>query len=129
MPTHRTVRALLPRLRSFALVALAAAALSPPSRAQDHGGHKPTFPKALPKGPVAASQDFGEIAVIVENGLTSTGRNPFDLDGRTVRFDPAGNGSYVVSTGAGAIEPDLGPALTFGLPGAMLFPGDDVSQE
>jgi len=89
---------------------------------------KPRYPMQLPRGPSALSQDFGDIAVIVENGLTSTRRNLFDLAGTTLRFQPLGSHDFVVSRSSGSVSPDVGVALSFGHPGASLFPGDDDSQ-
>ncbi len=100
-----------------------------PVSAQDSHPHKRRMPATLAAGPNAVSQDFGDVAVLVDNGLMVTRRNLFDLAGTTVRFAPAGDHRYTVSSAPGAPESAFGPALTFGFPGATEFPGDDDTQE
>src|SRR5262245_15797401 len=100
-------------------VALGTVAGEATSQCQRRG--KPVDPVVRPRGPSRASQDFGNIAVIVDNGLMATPRNPFDLNGRIVRFAPAGSDQFVVSSAPGALEPDYGPPLSFGYPGATEF--------
>ena len=123
-----------PELRSASrtFVTLLAVGLLHAASASAQGRHrcnrKPIVSSHLAHGPDAASQDFGDVAVIVDNGLIVTKRNLFDLAGRIVRFEPAGGDAYTVSRRSGAIDPDFGPALTFGHPGATDFPGDDDSQ-
>jgi hypothetical protein len=113
------------RLRSHAIamgatVLFAATAFASSARS--------TAKAALAAGPRAVSQDFGDVSVLVDNGLMVTHQNLFDLDGTTVRFTPAGDHLYTVSAAPGAVDPDVGPALVFGMPGTS-FPGDDDSQE
>lgn len=101
-----------------------------PASAQDLHSHKSVMPTAaLGSGPAAVSQDVGDIAVVVDNGLMVTARNLFDLTGVTVRFAPAGDHLFTVSSSPGTLDTDFGPELTFGYPGATLFPGDDDTQE
>src|SRR5262245_45056752 len=97
--------------------------------AQPPHSHKRTIPVVRPHGPDRESQDFGDVAVLVDNGLMVTPRNPVDLDGLAVRFAPAGAHLYTVSSEPGVLDPDFGSALTFGYPTATLFPGDDDTQE
>jgi hypothetical protein len=96
--------------------------------AQSGTPRKRIVPVVRPQGPPATSQDVGNVAVLVDNGLMVTRKNAFDLAGRVVRFDPAGTGRFMVSSSPGALEPEFGPALTFGFPGT-LYPGDDDAQE
>src|SRR5262245_53002376 len=84
--------------------------------------HKRIVPVARPHGPTGESQDFGDVAVLVDNGLMVTRQNPLDLAGRMVRFEPAGDHLYKVSSPSGVLDPDIGSALTFGYPGATEFP-------
>src|SRR5262245_11033611 len=100
-----------------------------PASAQDSHPRKPVIPVKRAGGPGAISQDFGDVAVLVDNGLMVTARNLFDLNGTTVRFTPAGAGQYTVSHAPGALDPAFGPALTFGYPAATEFPGDDDTQQ
>src|SRR5258708_24951504 len=60
-----------------------------PASAQDLHSRKREVPAMLAAGPNAVSQDFGDVAVLVDNGLMVTAQNPFDLTGTTVRFAPA----------------------------------------
>lgn len=99
-----------------------------PASAQNYRSHKPVIPGNLAHGPDAVGQDVGDVAVIVDNGLIVTARNLFDLDGTTVRFEPAGDHLYTVTSSPGVIDPEFGAALTFGFPGASLYPGDDDTQ-
>jgi hypothetical protein len=78
--------------------------------------------------PAPARQEFPDVAVLVDNGMMVTPSNPFDLNGVTLRFEPAGDHRYTVSRAPAALDPDFGPALTFGVPG-IPFPGDDDSQQ
>jgi hypothetical protein len=100
-----------------------------PASAQNSNSPKREIPVKQAAGPNAVSQDFGDVAVLVDNGLMVTARNLFDLNGTTIRFSPAGTGQYTVSSAPGTLEPDFGPALTFGYPAATDFPGDDDTQE
>lgn len=110
-------------------VLLAASMLqAAPASAQSQNPHKSIVPVKQAHGPNAVSQDFGDIAVVVDNGLIVTSRNPFDLGGTTVRFDPAGDHLYGVTSSAGILDPEYGPALTFGFPDATRFPGDDDTE-
>ena len=102
--------------------------LSMPASAQARCSGKPVIPGSLARGPDALQQDFGDVAVLVDNGLIVTSHNLFDLEGTTVRFDPAGDHAFTVSSSAGALDPDLGPSLTFGYPDATTYPGDDDTQ-
>jgi hypothetical protein len=90
---------------------------------------KPIVPASHAHGPDAVSQDFGDVAVVVDNGVIVTPRNPFDLGGTTVRFEPAGEHSYSVASSVAVLDSDYGPALTFGFSGATRYPGDDDTQE
>src|SRR5262245_22726367 len=100
-----------------------------PASAQDSHPRKPVIPVKRAGGPGAISQDFGDVAVLVDNGLMVTARNLFDLNGTTVRFTPAGAGQYTATSTPGALDPALGSALTFGYPAATDFPGDDDTQQ
>lgn len=90
---------------------------------------KPFIPAARAAGPIAASEDFGDVAVVVDNGLLVTPLNPFDLSEVTLHFEPFGGEAFNVSRFPAALETDFGPALTFGFPEAVEFPGDDDTQE
>ena len=68
-----------------------------PAAAQDQHSRKPLIPARLAAGPNAVSENFGDVAVLVDNGLMVTPRNLFDLAGVTVRFTPAGGNTYTVS--------------------------------
>src|SRR5437870_3842970 len=96
--------------------------------AGDTHSRKREIPINLAAGPNAVSQDFGDVAVLVDNGLMVTSRNVVDLNGATVWFAPAAAGQYTVSRSPGTLDPTYGPALTFGYPGATLYPGDDDTQ-
>src|SRR5262245_31698116 len=104
----------------FALALGAATAQQPQKR---------SVPQPRPHGPIAVAQDVGDVAVLVDNGLIVTKRNLFDLAGRTVRFAPAGAHLYAYSGSSAALDPVYGPELTFGFPGATLYPGDDDTQQ
>jgi hypothetical protein len=90
---------------------------------------KPKHAVAQAAGPNSVSQDFGNIAVLVDNGLMVTSSNPLDLDGVGVQFTPVGNHAFSVASGPAALDGAFGPALTFGYPQATLFPGDDDTQQ
>src|SRR5438034_6527012 len=73
----------------------------------------------LASGPNAVSQDFGDVAVIVDNGLIVNRRNLFDLPSNTtLRFEPASGHAYSVSTSQAGMDPNFGPGLAFGFPDA-----------
>src|SRR5262245_42215706 len=74
------------------------------------------------------SQDFGNVAMVVDNGLIVTEQSSFDLQFSTLRFEPNGPHSYTVSRSHAELDPDYGPMLSFGYPGASA-PLDDDSQE
>jgi hypothetical protein len=114
-----------------AVVALAVLGASPaPATAAGGQSKKPFVPGNLAKGPDAWSQDIGDVAVVVDNGLMVTSQDRFDLSfPTTLRFDPAGPGKFTVSRSAASFDTSFGPELTFGYPGATLWPGDDDSQE
>jgi hypothetical protein len=97
--------------------------------AQPPQGHKLKMAAAQAAGPNSVTQDFGNIAVVVDNGVMVTSRNLFDLNGRSLRFTPVSGAAFTVSSSSSTLEPDFGPALTFGYPGATAFPGDDDTQE
>ena len=50
-----------------------------------------------------AAFDVGNIAVLPDDGTLVTSQNPFDLDGRSLTFDPSGTG-YTVRVGAAAFD-------------------------
>jgi hypothetical protein len=104
-------------------------AFAPASAQERRSPRKRSVPVHRPRGPDGASQDFGNVAVLVDNGLMVTGKNPFDLNGQMVRFEPAGDHLYRATSSPGAIDPVFGAPLTFGYPGATEFPGDDDTQE
>jgi hypothetical protein len=116
---------------SFAVGVVALAALcAAPARAAGANSKKPIKPAAQAAGPAAVSEDVGEIAVIVDNGLMVTPRNLFDLSfSTTLRFDPAAAGKFTVTRSSGVLDTSFGPELTFGYPAATLYPGDDDTQE
>ena len=103
-----------------------------PKHGKGHGGdvHIDLLKNASPltAGGYSASQDFGDVAVVADDGLMVTEKNIPDLNGTQVRFDPAGPSSFSISHSAAAIDPSLGTPLIFGYPGTI-FPGDDDTQE
>ena len=99
-----------------------------PAKTQEHQLRKQGNLATLAAGPNSASQDFGDVAVLVDNGVMVTSRNLFDLNGKTLSFEPSGPLGYTVSQSTAVIDSDFGPELRFGYPGAV-FPGDDDSQE
>ena len=113
---------------ALALGAVLGTVLANPASAQGNHARKRCHPVCRTGGPPAACQDQGNVSVIVDNGLIVTQQNPFDLNGRAVRFEPAGNNLYTVSSSTAALDPAFGPALTFGHPAVTLFPGDDDTQ-
>lgn len=78
---------------------------------------------AVADEPKGASQDVGEIAVMEEDAGIVSRRNLFNLEGRTLRFRPVGNG-YEVSNEAGGYnaEEQRNGSVAQGL-------GDDDSRE
>ncbi|MGH9425764.1 MAG: hypothetical protein ACRD2L_05590, partial [Terriglobia bacterium] len=86
------------------------------------------LPTELTASTRAISEDPGDVAMVVDNGLIVTERSPFDLPNTTLRFEPAAAHSYVVSRSPAGLEGEFGPALTFGFPGASA-PLDDDSEE
>jgi hypothetical protein len=117
--------------RLFGLTSLLAvgALLLQPAIAQSPSAKKRPRPVPRAGGPAAVSQDFGDVAVVVDNGLIVTHRNAIDLDGRDIHFVPAGGNAFTVTSAAGALDPAFGPALTFGFPAASEWPGDDDTQQ
>src|SRR5262245_29094589 len=93
---------------------LAASVLVVPAAAQDWGhSRKPVVHATRAGGPDAVSEDVGDVAVIVDNGLIVTQRNLPDLDGIKVRFEPVGDHLFTVSSAPGILDADYGPELTF----------------
>ena len=91
--------------------------------AQQRTAPKTSNPTArLAPTPDSASQDFGHVAVLVDNGLMVTERNLFDLNGITLRFEPAGDGRYTLTRSTAVLDSEFGPALTFGYPGVTDYP-------
>jgi hypothetical protein len=117
MPHYRIALAL------GAVLALAAAPASADPRRRKYDR-----PMRLAAGPGAVSQDFGNIAVLVDNGLMVTSHSLPDLSGIAIRFAPVGDHLFSVSRSPAVPDPVYGPELTFGLPGVP-YPGDDDSQE
>ena len=89
------------RLLATSMAALVAVATTAEAGQPRAHARKPLVPAKLADGPGAACADVGDVALIVDNGLMVTAQNPFDLDGKRVRFEPAGDHAYVVSTSPG----------------------------
>ncbi len=60
-----------------------------------------------------ARRDVGDVAVLVDGGDLIVRRNPFDLDGASLRLSPDGAGGYSVARVAIPIEP-AGTSLALG---------------
>src|SRR5437879_6078883 len=72
----------------------------------DKTSGKPTTLINRGTGPNAVSQDFGNVAVLVDNGLIVSPRNLFDLNGIRIRFQPSGAG-YSASSSTGTLDADV----------------------
>jgi uncharacterized protein (TIGR03437 family) len=80
--------------------------------------HPQLFARARP----AANADQGNIAVIEDDGTIVIPANRFNLDGKSVRFQPQSDGTYRVSAGATPID-------RAGETGATVPLGDDDTSE
>ncbi len=60
----------------------------------------------------SATADLGDIAVIEDDGTVITEINRFDLAGKSVRFEPAGSGSYRAVASSSTFDSTAGTSLT-----------------
>ena len=134
---------LLPSLRASKLDVAAVDAprkrLSPEKRAREAWlWHKLTRQRlevthsldAVAASPASTATDMADISVIQGDNTLIAPANPFDLNGRTVQFTPAGS-SYTISSSVAAFDTNLGTKLNFVLPPAVnpkpdTDPGDDA---
>ena len=85
---------------------------------------------AVATSPAFIATDTSDISVIQGDNSLIAPANPFDLNGRTVQFMPAGS-SYTITSSVAAFDTNLGTKLNFVLPPAVnpkpdTDPGDDA---
>jgi len=116
---------LLPSLRASKLDVAAVDAprkrLSPEKRAREAWlWHKLTRQRlevthsldAVAASPASTATDMADISVIQGDSSVIAPANPFDLNGRTVQFTPAGS-SYTISSSVAAFDTNLGTSSTW----------------
>jgi len=85
---------------------------------------------AVAASPASTATDMADISVIQGDSSVIAPANPFDLNGRTVQFTPAGS-SYTISSSVAAFDTNLGTKLNLVLAPAVnpkpdTDPGDDA---